>query len=186
MLIFPVRARRKLHCHMKHEKTSQIFRICIAKYFDDGEKSSDNASVKNQLAYKGLPNSKATEESMASNSMKQRLKDICLKMNSSSLSILRELVRNLETMEKSSTINISIEKMKTLVQELKDYLKSLPGLVLTLTYSEAKSPVTDKTEPFLTTNNVVPLTEVIPLVAFASLLIEISVCIETLLRQFKS
>ncbi|KAL3499071.1 hypothetical protein ACH5RR_041803 [Cinchona calisaya] len=37
---------------------------CIAEYFDDGEKSSDDL-VQNQLTYKCILNSKATEESMA-------------------------------------------------------------------------------------------------------------------------
>ncbi|KAL3499065.1 hypothetical protein ACH5RR_041797, partial [Cinchona calisaya] len=105
---------------------------------------------------------------------------ICVEVNSSSLSILRELARNLETMEKSSKIDISIEEMNIAIQELKDYLKFPLGLVLTLASSETKSTKIDKLEPFVTTNNTVPLVGVIPLITFASLLIEISACIEVI------
>lgn len=116
----------------------------------------------------------------ASKSMKKHLRDICFKVNSRSLCILRELANNLETMKRSSKMSISIEEMNSSVEELKNYLKSLPGLVITPT-SETKSNEKNKTEPFLTMNTI-PLVEVIPLVTFASLLIEIPARIEAIVE----
>ena len=115
----------------------------------------------------------------ASKSMKKHLSDICLKVNSSSGSILRELAINLETFKKTSKMDISIEEMNNSVQEVKNYLKSLPGLVLTPTTSETKSSETAIMEPLLTTNTI-PLVEVIPLVTFTSLLIEIPTRVEAI------
>ncbi|KAL3499053.1 hypothetical protein ACH5RR_041785 [Cinchona calisaya] len=54
---------------------ANLVHCCVVEYFDHGEKSSD-ALVQNQLEYKCVLNSKDTEESMASNSMKQHLKDM--------------------------------------------------------------------------------------------------------------
>lgn len=115
----------------------------------------------------------------ASNFMKKHLSDVCLKVNSCSSSILRELAINLKTMEKTSKIDISIKDMNSAVEELKTYLKSLPGLVLTPTSLATQSPEKDKKEAVLTTH-IIPLVEVIPLVTFASLLIEIPARIEAI------
>ncbi|CDP20970.1 unnamed protein product [Coffea canephora] len=124
-------------------------------------------------------NSCISNKKQASKSMKKHLSDICLKVNSSSGSILRELAINLETFKKTSKMDISIEEMNNSVQEVKNYLKSLPGLVLTPTTSETKSSETAIMEPLLTTNTI-PLVEVIPLVTFTSLLIEIPTRVEAI------
>ncbi|KAL3499173.1 hypothetical protein ACH5RR_038266 [Cinchona calisaya] len=235
MLVFPIWAGQELHCLITRnmEKLAKSLECCVAEYFDDGEKTT-NDSVKNLLAYKCVLNSKATEESMAnfarwepahgnfnfqhpwnqylkigasmrdcayciealksciphknqaSKSMKKHLSDICHKVNSISSFILRELAINLETKKKSSNMSISIEEMNTSVQELKNYLKSLPGLVLTPRSTATSETIISserdhKTEPLiLTSNNSIPLVEVIPLVTFASLLIEIPARIEAI------
>ncbi|KAD5316838.1 hypothetical protein E3N88_16784 [Mikania micrantha] len=99
-------------------------------------------------------------------SIKSHLESACMNLSSSSSNLIRELAKSVSTMAKSVKTNIAVEDMKNAVQELQNDLKSLPNLLI--------QPLHDHEEKI----NVMPLLEVIPLVSFASLLIETASRIE--------
>lgn len=80
-------------------------------------------------------------------------------------------------MKRSSQIDISIEEMNDAVQDLQENLKSLSCFLIEPKALEATVENENK-EAILT----VPLVEVLPLVSFASLLIEIAGRIEGLVK----
>lgn len=72
----------------------------------------------------------------------------------------------------SVKINMEIEDMKKSVQELQSDLKSLPDLLI------KPHELEEKTKPVSSETTIMPLLEVMPLVSFASLLIETASRIE--------
>ncbi|CAN1139027.1 Aluminum-activated malate transporter 10 [Linum perenne] len=93
-------------------------------------------------------------------SIKNHLKDSCLKVSSTSSKITREVAKSMETMTKSSATDLLTEEIRVSVQELHESLKSLP-------------------------EETVPLMEVIQAATLASLLIEIASRIEGVVREMK-
>lgn len=114
--------------------------------------------------------------------MKKQFGEICDKVNSSTCYILKEIANNLETMNKSSNLDLSIEEMKKSIQDLKTHLKSMPAVLFiqsTDELSETKSQEkVAKEEAVLATINNIALAEIVPLVTFVSLLIEIASRVE--------
>ena len=98
-------------------------------------------------------------------------------MSSSSSSAIRELAETVKTMKKSSTIDLLVGEMNSAVQELQNDLKSLSHLLNPSADPENKKLETACMEATTTT---VPLMEIIPVVTLASIIIEISVRIESL------
>ncbi|KAF5935284.1 hypothetical protein HYC85_026413 [Camellia sinensis] len=123
-------------------------------------------------------NSCVISENQAPEFIKKRLSDLCFRVNTNSSSVIRELAMKIKTMRKSTKLDVLVEEMNIAVEELRNDLKSLPGLLI----SPPKSPENDKGGPILTTSSTttVPLVEVIPLGTFASLLIEIAARVEAI------
>ncbi|KAI3469115.1 hypothetical protein Pfo_025778 [Paulownia fortunei] len=96
----------------------------------------------------------------------ERLTVTCLKVSSCSSRILRDLAASIKSMTRSSTLDISVDEMNNVIEELQNYMKDLPALILFI------NPETEKAERVLATNEALSLPEIIPLVTFASLLIE--------------
>ncbi|KAI3693712.1 hypothetical protein L1987_76663 [Smallanthus sonchifolius] len=96
-------------------------------------------------------------------SIKNHLESACMNLSSSSSNVIRELATIVSTMRRSVRLNMAIEDMKNAVQDLQNDLKSLPDLLI---------------EPHDHKEKYEPVLEVIPLVSFASLLIETASRIE--------
>lgn len=109
--------------------------------------------------------------------IKRHLSDSCSRVGSNSSNVIKELALTIKSMKRSSQIDISIEEMNDAVQDLQENLKSLSCLLIEPKASEATVENENK-EAILT----VPLVEVLPLVSFASLLIEITGRIEGLVK----
>lgn len=123
-------------------------------------------------------------ENNAPDFIKSHLSASCSRVGSTSSNLIKELGLTIENMNMSSQIDISVEEMKDSVKELQDKLKCLPCLLnIPPKVAETKSSTdqyeTSK-EAILTS---VPLVEVLPLVSFASLLIEVCGRIEGLVKE---
>ncbi|XP_059645383.1 aluminum-activated malate transporter 10-like [Cornus florida] len=119
-------------------------------------------------------NSCINSENQAPELIKKHLSGVCLRVGTNSSSVIKELAINIKSMRKSSTIDFAIDEMNSAVQELQNYLKSLPGILISPPPdSEAKTPENEKGESVLSTTTMIPLLEFIPVVTFASLLIEV-------------
>ncbi|XP_057510152.1 aluminum-activated malate transporter 10-like [Actinidia eriantha] len=120
-------------------------------------------------------------ENQAPEFIKKHLSDLCSRVSATASSVIRELAINIETMRKSTKLDFLIGEMNIAVEELRNELKSLPGLVIAppKPQPEPKDPENDPGEPILTTTPI-PLVEVIPLATFASLLFEIGARVETI------
>ncbi|KAL2527763.1 BHLH domain-containing protein [Abeliophyllum distichum] len=94
-----------------------------------------------------------------------------LRVSSSSSRILKELATSINTMTRSSKLDISLDEMNCSIQELQNYMKNLSGLIRE---PEAKSFENEKKEAVVLTINDVDVLEIMPLITFASLLIEIA------------
>ncbi|GLT35730.1 hypothetical protein SLA2020_101570 [Shorea laevis] len=105
--------------------------------------------------------------------IKKHLCSTCLELSSSSANVIREAMKMMETMKMSSTMHLLVEEMNKTMEELHKNLRSLPCL---LHSQEAETPEKKKTG----TVTVVPLMEIIPVMTFTSMLMEISVKIEAL------
>ncbi|KAL8266655.1 hypothetical protein R6Q59_003999 [Mikania micrantha] len=104
--------------------------------------------------------------------IKTHLESGCMNLCTSSSNLIRELAIVVSTMTRSRKINMAVEDMKNAVLEIQNDLKSLPDLLIQP--HEQK----DKNKAVSSDIIVMPLIEVIPLVSFASLLIEIASRIE--------
>ncbi|KAI3727787.1 hypothetical protein L6452_16407 [Arctium lappa] len=118
-------------------------------------------------------------------SIKNHLSSACMNLSSSSSSAMRELAKIVSTMTRSAKIDMVVEEMKNAVQELQNDLQSLPDLLIqphdvVVKEEESTTPNSpDKTTELVQSEvTVMPLMEVIPLVSFASLLIETASRIE--------
>ena len=105
--------------------------------------------------------------------LRKHLSDKCLKVNSYSTNVLKELALTIKKMKNSSKIDSRVAEMNFAVQELQGALKSLPSHLIASSLStgeestEAK-PVTIKKA------NVPPIMKVLPLVTVVSLLADIA------------
>lgn len=108
--------------------------------------------------------------------LKKHLKNMCMRLRSTSSIVLEELGITMKTMTKSATIDILVAEMNFAVQELKSALNSLPDHVLTSQSStlEASGDV----EKIATT----PFTEILPLTTLVYLLIENAAKIERIVK----
>ncbi|KAM1675360.1 hypothetical protein FF1_040895 [Malus domestica] len=97
--------------------------------------------------------------------LKKHFSNACKTTNIHSSDILREMVKTIKTMKKSSEIDSLVWEMNKAVQELQKSLKSVP-IWLVLPTSEATDD-DGKGEPI-----VAPLVEVLPVTTLVSLLIE--------------
>ncbi|XP_050226995.1 aluminum-activated malate transporter 10 [Mercurialis annua] len=110
-------------------------------------------------------------ENQAPDLIKNQLRDVCLKVSSTSSTVIRELSTTIKTMKRSSDIDFLSEETSIAVEELQETLRTLSNLhnpPINIG-AETNSAAADETDATL-----VPLIEVIPLVTFASLLIEIT------------
>ncbi|XP_076915685.1 aluminum-activated malate transporter 10-like [Bidens hawaiensis] len=103
-------------------------------------------------------------------SIKNHLESACMNLSSSSSNVIRELATSVSTMTRSVKMNMAVKDMKNAVKELQNDLKSLSDLLIQPNDREEKNEPKDIT--------IMPLLDVIPLVSFASLLIETASRIE--------
>lgn len=101
--------------------------------------------------------------------IKKHLNEICMRVSSNSSSVIKELATTITTMRRSTNIDVLVEEMNNSVLEFQEKLKSLPSSI-TLE-PKTKNLENEKKEPILK-NSTMPLLQVIPVVTFASLLIE--------------
>ncbi|KAM7275244.1 hypothetical protein ACFE04_017110 [Oxalis oulophora] len=105
-------------------------------------------------------------ETQAQSFMKKQLKNLCIKLCSSSSNVLKELAITLKSMTKSSKMDFLPAEMNFAVQELRHRLKSLPNKLIHL-------------ENDITKTGAVPsLVEILQVVTVVSLLIENAAKIE--------
>ncbi|XP_076929845.1 aluminum-activated malate transporter 10-like [Bidens hawaiensis] len=107
-------------------------------------------------------------------SIKKHLESSCINLSTSSSNVVRELATVVSTMTKSRKINMAIDDMKNAVLELQNDLKTLPDLLIQRHDDKEEKQVASSTEVAI----LMPLIEVMPLVSFASLLIETASRIE--------
>ncbi|GAA0157805.1 hypothetical protein Leryth_023142 [Lithospermum erythrorhizon] len=116
------------------------------------------------------------DENQDSGHMMNTIGKIYFNLSSSSSGILRELARSIKTMTKSSKMDVLVEQMNYSVEELRDFLNHVPGFSNTETERKCLENEQNKAS-----QNVVSLLEVIPIVSYASLLIEIASRIEDII-----
>ncbi|KAJ6393458.1 hypothetical protein OIU77_022833 [Salix suchowensis] len=121
-------------------------------------------------------NSCIDSENQAPDFIKKHLSNICLKVSSSSSSVLKEVAKTIKTMKRSSSIEFLVEEMSSAVQDLQNEIKSLPKL---LSPPEVLHPESKQTDD---TTSTIHLLDVIPVVTLASLMIEISSRIQAIVE----
>ncbi|KAJ6341605.1 hypothetical protein OIU78_009708 [Salix suchowensis] len=121
-------------------------------------------------------NSCIDSENQAPDFIKKHLSNICLKVSSSSSSVLKEVAKTIKTMKRSSSIEFLVEEMSSAVQDLQNEIKSLPKL---LSPPEVLHPESKETDD---TTSTIHLLDVIPVVTLASLMIEISSRIQAIVE----
>ncbi|KAJ0779045.1 putative aluminum-activated malate transporter [Helianthus annuus] len=99
-------------------------------------------------------------------SIKKHLESACMNLGSTSSNVIRELATSVTTMTRSAKINVAVNDMKNAVLELQNDLKSLSDLLI------QPHDHKENNEQVSSEMTVMPLLEVMPLVSFASLLIE--------------
>ncbi|MFS7942094.1 putative aluminum-activated malate transporter [Helianthus anomalus] len=105
-------------------------------------------------------------------SIKKHLESACMNLSSTSSNVIRELATSVTTMTRSATINVAVNDMKNAVLELQNDLKSLSDLLI------QPHDHKENNEQVSSEMTIMPLLEVMPLVSFASLLIETASRIE--------
>nr|XP_043638727.1 aluminum-activated malate transporter 10 [Erigeron canadensis] len=110
--------------------------------------------------------------SQVPDSIKNHLDSACMNLSSSSSEVMRELATIVSTMTRSAKIGMAVQDMKNAVLELQNDLKSLPDLLI------QPNDQIEKKEVAASDITVMPLIKVIPVVSFASLLIETASRIE--------
>ncbi|KAJ9173764.1 hypothetical protein P3X46_016870 [Hevea brasiliensis] len=108
-------------------------------------------------------------ETQAPEFIKKQLSTACQRVSSNSSSVITELAETIKSMKRSCNIDFLVEEMNSAVEELQQALKSLSKLSIP---PESKNITETPTSAAMDTK--VPLMEVMPVVTFASLLIEIS------------
>ncbi|CAH1419878.1 unnamed protein product [Lactuca virosa] len=114
-------------------------------------------------------------------SLKNHLDSSCMNLSSSASTVIRELATIVSTTTRSNKIDMAVEDMKNAVQELQNDLKSLPDLLVQPhdKGEESSTPKSlEKNDRVPSQITVIPLMEVIPIVSFASLLMETASRIE--------
>lgn len=114
-------------------------------------------------------------------SLKNHLDSSCMNLSSSASRVIRELATIISTTTRSNKIDMAVEDMKNAVQELQNDLKSLPDLLVQPhdKGEESSTPKSlEKNDRVPSQITVIPLMEVIPIVSFASLLMETASRIE--------
>ncbi|KAJ4840918.1 hypothetical protein Tsubulata_001114 [Turnera subulata] len=131
------------------------------------------ASMRSCAYYVEALTSCIDSETQAPEQVKKHMSNNCRKVSSNSCSVIKELVKTMKTMKKSSTIDLLVEEMNSTVQDLQNDLKHLSNA-----FNQPESPIPEdkKTETNTTTSaaTTIPLIEVIPIVTFASLLAEVA------------
>lgn len=123
-------------------------------------------------------NSCLYSENKSPDFVKNHLSDTCSSVSSNSCEIIKELALTIKTMTRSSQIDMSVIKLNDSVQLLHENLRSLSTLLIQEEVLQSKTNENEHKESVLT----VSLMEVIPVVSFASLLIEIAGRIEGLVE----
>ncbi|XP_076885186.1 aluminum-activated malate transporter 10-like [Bidens hawaiensis] len=100
-------------------------------------------------------------------SIKKHLESSCMNLTTSSSNVIRELATVVSTMTKSAKIKMAVDDLKNAVLELQNDLKTLPDLLIQRHDDKEEKEVASCKATIL-----MPLIEVMPLVSFASLLIE--------------
>ncbi|CAL1373667.1 unnamed protein product [Linum trigynum] len=121
-------------------------------------------------------------ENQAPDAVKKHLKEACERVSSTCSSITRELAKTIQTTTRSPTVDFLTKEMNVAVQELHNSLKSLPDALKEESESESESESADCDAK---SARVVPLMEVIPAATFASLLIEISSRVDSVVGTVK-
>ncbi|KVH95277.1 Aluminum-activated malate transporter [Cynara cardunculus var. scolymus] len=168
MLVFPVWAGMELH-------------VLIPRNMDKLSKSLECASSRSCAYCIETLTSCLDSKNQVPESIKDHLSSACMNLSSSSSSVMKELAKIVSTMTRSATIDMAVQEMKNAVQELQNDLQSLPDLLIQPLDSQEESTTPnspDKTELVQSEITVMPLMEVIPLVSFASLLMETASRIE--------
>ncbi|KAL9430361.1 hypothetical protein AB3S75_025701 [Citrus x aurantiifolia] len=114
---------------------------------------------------------------------KRHLKNICMRLSSSSSNVLQELAIAMKTMKQSSKINFSVGEMNFAVQELKHALISLPNHNISIknpSPSTVEASGNCNTEPITSIRASSSFMEILPLATLASLLIENAAKIEVI------
>ncbi|KAF2313503.1 hypothetical protein GH714_011284 [Hevea brasiliensis] len=120
-------------------------------------------------------NSCIDSENQAPEFIKKQLSTACLRVSSNSSSIIRVLAETIKAMKRSSKLEFLVEEMNGAVEELQEALKSLSEL--------SNPPACKNTETVSSAAmETIPLMEVMPVVTFTSLLIEISARIKGIVK----
>jgi hypothetical protein len=113
----------------------------------------------------------------ASEYLKKHISNICMEVSSYSSDVIRELALTIKTMKKSSNIHFLVGDMNEAAQVLQVKLKALPYLFIPPSKPEAAETTENKTTEQQPASKIVvtimPITDIIPLAASISLLIEI-------------
>lgn len=123
-------------------------------------------------------NSCLYSENKSPDFVKVHLGDTCSSVSSNASEIIKELAQTIKTMTRSSQIDMSVIKLNDSVQLLHENLKSLSTLLIQEEVPQSKTNENEHKDSVLT----VSLMDVIPLVSFASLLIEIAGRVEGLVE----
>ncbi|GMJ13755.1 hypothetical protein like AT4G00910 [Hibiscus trionum] len=121
-------------------------------------------------------NSCTNKENKAAESIKKHLSTSCLKVSSTSSSVIRELAETVKKMKTSPTIFMFVGEMNRAVEQLRNDLKSLSRLLDLSTTAENKEHET----PLAEATGSVSFMEIIPVVTLASILIDIAARTEAL------
>ncbi|GAB2271834.1 hypothetical protein Dimus_006666 [Dionaea muscipula] len=107
----------------------------------------------------------------APESLKNHIKEECMRLSTYSSEVLKELAVMIKTMRKSSKIDISVGQMNLAVQELYNVLTTLPDHSAP---QQSQSPIEDRddTKPKQGPPAKVSIIEILPLVALVTLLAE--------------
>lgn len=116
-------------------------------------------------------------DSKVPESTKEKLSSTCITISSNSSTVIREIVKTMKTMKKSSSADLLISEMNESVQELQ---KELRCLSCVLPDPEAAQTAKDNENKKTAKKSAIPLMEIIPMVTFASMLMEITVRIVSL------
>ncbi|WCJ26592.1 Aluminum-activated malate transporter 10 [Euphorbia peplus] len=113
-------------------------------------------------------------ENQAPESVKKKISNIYLNLSSSSSIVVKELAKSIRTMKKQSNIDFLTEEMSSAVEDLQDAIKLLSNL--------HNNPINQSTENDEKMETYFPLLEVIPVVTFSSLMIEIAERIKNIVK----
>ncbi|XP_019169831.1 PREDICTED: aluminum-activated malate transporter 10-like [Ipomoea nil] len=133
------------------------------------------------------------QETKGSETVKKALSEACKELGSRTSSILRELASEIKTGSTFPRVDILIQEKDSAIQELQERLKSISVSVIPRPPSSAGTKLFQNEEekdsdlaPAASCNAAaIPLAEAIPVVAFASLTMEVAMRIEGVVTQVK-